>query len=97
MQVQPITGLNDGVKLPAPVMFFAATAPFSQHIATTTDGGRSWKRFVGNPVVRNMGNGDRDPKVIWHEACRTAVLSRFGGSMYSQTVEDNYFTLERRQ
>ena len=79
MQQQAIPGLNEGVKLPAPVMFFAATSPFSQHIATTPDGGRTWKRFAGNPVVPNKGDGDRDPKVIWHEASQHYVMVLYVG------------------
>lgn len=79
MQMQPLPGLNEGVKLPAPVLFFAATEPFSQHIATTPDGGRTWKRFAGNPVVKNMGDGDRDPKVIWHEASQHYVMILYVG------------------
>ena len=79
MQQKPIPGLNQGVKLPAPVMFFAATEPFSQHIATTPDGGRTWKRFSRNPVVTNKGDGDRDPKVIWHEASQHYVMVLYVG------------------
>lgn len=79
MQVQPLPGLNEGVSLPAPVMFFAATDPFSQHIATTPDGGRTWKRYPDNPVVKNMGDGDRDPKVIWHEASKHYVMVLYVG------------------
>ena len=79
MQQHPIAGLNEGVKLPAPAMFFAATAPFSQHLATTPDGGRTWKRFAGNPVVPNKGDGDRDPKVIWHEASQHYVMVLYVG------------------
>jgi fructan beta-fructosidase len=79
MQQQPIPGLNEGVKLPAPAMFFAATTPFSQHLATSPDGGRSWKRFAGNPVVPNMGDGDRDPKVIWHAASQHYVMVLYVG------------------
>ena len=79
MQQKPIPGLNEAVKLPAPVMFFAATEPFSQHIATTPDGGRTWKRFLGNPVVQNIGDGDRDPKVIWHEPSQHYVMVLYVG------------------
>lgn len=79
MQQKPIPGLNEETKLPAPVMFFAATSPFSQHIATTPDGGRSWKRFSGNPVVPNLGDGDRDPKVIWHAASQHYVMVLYVG------------------
>lgn len=80
MQQHPIPGLNEGIKLPAPVLFFAATSPFSQHLATTPDGGRTWKRFAGNPVVPNIGSGDRDPKVIWHEASQHYIMVLYVGS-----------------
>ncbi len=79
MQQQPIAGLNEGVKLPAPAMFFSATAPFSQHLAITPDGGRTWQRFAGNPVVPNLGDGDRDPKVIWHEASQHYIMVLYVG------------------
>ncbi|MGC4044401.1 MAG: glycoside hydrolase family 32 protein [Armatimonas sp.] len=79
MQQQPLPGLNEGVALPAPVLFFAGTEPFSQHIATTPDGGKTWKRYPGNPVVKNMGDGDRDPKVIWHAASQHYVMVLYVG------------------
>lgn len=79
MQQSPIPGLNEGVKLPAPAIFFAATDPFSQHVATSPDGGRTWKRFGGNPVVPNKGSGDRDPKVFWHEASQHYVMVLYVG------------------
>ena len=80
MQRHPVPGLNEGVQLPAPVLFFSATEPFTQHIATSPDGGRSWKRFTGNPVITNKGEGDRDPKVIWHEASQHYVMVLYVGS-----------------
>lgn len=74
MQHSPISGLNEGVKLPAPAMFFSGTEPFSQHLATTPDGGKTWERFSGNPVVGKMGRSDRDPKVIWHQPSEHYVM-----------------------
>ncbi len=86
---QPIPGLIE--KVPAPAMFFAATGPFSQHLATTPDGGRTWKRFAGNPVVPNIGSGDRDPKVIWHEASQHYVMVLYVGGK-----EDGYHFLRSK-
>ncbi len=38
-----------------------------QSIAYSTDNGRTWIKYSGNPVVPNPGIRDfRDPKVIWH-------------------------------
>ena len=87
MQRQPIPGLNEGVKLPAPAIFFTATDPFSQHLATTPDGGCTWERFAGNPVVPNIGKFDRDPKVIWHEASQHYIMVLYVGGK----EEDHHF------
>jgi sucrose-6-phosphate hydrolase SacC (GH32 family) len=43
------------------------------------DGGKSWKRFAGNPVIKNKGDGDRDPKVVWHEASQHYVMVLYVG------------------
>lgn len=65
---QTIAGINDNAPLPTPALFFTATAsPISQHMATTSDGGETWQRFSGNPVVPFSSDGNRDPKVFWHE------------------------------
>jgi fructan beta-fructosidase len=40
----------------------------SQSIAYSSDAGRSWTKYAGNPVIPNPGIRDfRDPKVLWHE------------------------------
>lgn len=39
----------------------------SQAIAYSTDKGRTWKKYKGNPVIPNPGSRDfRDPKVRWY-------------------------------
>ena len=39
----------------------------TQGIAYSLDGGRSWAKYGGNPVLQNPGNRDfRDPKVFWY-------------------------------
>jgi fructan beta-fructosidase len=39
----------------------------SQGIAYSTDKGRSWTKYSGNPVLQSPGIRDfRDPKVFWH-------------------------------
>lgn len=46
-----------------------------QSIAYSTDKGRSWTKYEGNPVVPNPGIKDfRDPKVSWHEAYQQWVM-----------------------
>ncbi len=46
----------------------------NQHIAFSTDRGRTWTKFAGNPVL-DIGERDfRDPKVFWHEGTRRWVM-----------------------
>lgn len=47
----------------------------SQSIAFSTDNGRTWTKYEGNPVIPNPGLKDfRDPKVIWHEPTKSWVM-----------------------
>lgn len=47
----------------------------SQSIAYSTDKGRTWTKYDGNPVIPNPGLKDfRDPKVIWHEQTKSWVM-----------------------
>lgn len=40
----------------------------TQGIAYSNDKGRSWKKYEGNPTLKNPGIKDfRDPKVMWYE------------------------------
>ena len=39
-----------------------------QSIAYSTDGGKTFTRYSGNPVIKNDDDNLRDPKVFWHEA-----------------------------
>ncbi|MEM6262480.1 MAG: glycoside hydrolase family 32 protein [Bacteroidota bacterium] len=46
-----------------------------QGIAYSTDGGISWDKYEGNPVIPNSGVKDfRDPKMFWHEASNQWVM-----------------------
>src|ERR1700712_1591580 len=40
----------------------------NQSIAYSVDNGKSWKKYTGNPVLKNPGIKDfRDPKVSWYK------------------------------
>lgn len=47
----------------------------SQSIAYSTDKGRTWTKYEGNPVIPNPKVKDfRDPKVFWHEPTQAWVM-----------------------
>lgn len=47
-----------------------------QSIAYSTDKGKTWTKYDGNPVLPNPGIRDfRDPKVIWHQESGTWVMA----------------------
>jgi fructan beta-fructosidase len=63
------SGLADG-DAPAIVAVYtcyASNARQSQHLAYSTDRGRTWRRYRDNPVLDIGSESFRDPKVFWHE------------------------------
>ncbi|MEW6305673.1 MAG: glycoside hydrolase family 32 protein [Verrucomicrobiota bacterium] len=47
----------------------------NQHLAFSTDRGRTWTKYAGNPVL-DIGLRDfRDPKVMWHEPTAKWVMT----------------------
>ena len=49
----------------------------SQAIAYSTDRGRTWTKYAGNPVIPNPGGlkDFRDPKVFWHKESARWIVS----------------------
>ena len=47
----------------------------TQNIASSVDGGRTWTKFRGNPVIDIKSNAFRDPKVFWHSPTRRWVMA----------------------
>jgi fructan beta-fructosidase len=47
----------------------------NQNLAYSNDRGRTWKKYVGNPVLDLKEKEFRDPKVIWHEPTRRWVMA----------------------
>ncbi len=79
------SGLGDG-RLPPLVAVFTYHDPVraeagtgdqeSQGIAYSTDRGRTWTKYAGNPVLPNVEHRPdfRDPKVFWHESSAKWVM-----------------------
>ncbi|MBL9173796.1 MAG: glycoside hydrolase family 32 protein [Verrucomicrobiales bacterium] len=53
--------------------------PFSQCLAYSNDQGHTWTKFEGNPVLKAVGDGDRDPKVFWHAPSALWVMPLYVG------------------
>lgn len=45
-----------------------------QRIAYSTDNGRTWTKYEGNPVIDEDMKDFRDPKVIWHEETEKWIM-----------------------
>jgi fructan beta-fructosidase len=61
---------------PQVLIYTAAGNPTVQCIAHSTDG-RSFTKFSGNPVVKQITGGNRDPKVFWHEPTKKWVMTLY--------------------
>ena len=61
----------------AMVAFYtAAGAHQQQALAYSTDGGKTFTKYDGNPIIANTTRGDfRDPKVFWHAETKRWVMS----------------------
>lgn len=46
----------------------------TQNIAYSTDRGRTWTKYEGNPIVAIGAKEFRDPKVFWHEPTKRWIM-----------------------
>ncbi|MEZ6126079.1 MAG: glycoside hydrolase family 32 protein, partial [Planctomycetaceae bacterium] len=58
---------------PLVLIYTAAGNPTVQGIAYSTDG-RHFTKFADNPVLEQITQGNRDPKVVWHAPSRQWVM-----------------------
>ncbi len=91
------SGLFDGQDgLLAYYTITADNVPFnqSQGLAYSSDNGRHWTKYAGNPVIANPGIEDfRDPKVFWHEQTQAWIMLATAGqqiAIYRSTDAKNW-------
>ena len=83
------SGFGKDGHAPLVLIYTAAGNPTTQCIAYSTDG-RNFTKYAANPVVRQITNGNRDPKVIWHEATKKWVMVLYVGLNNTHTI--HFFT-----
>ncbi len=73
--------------------------PFTQGIAYSNDNGRTFTKYEGNPVVKNLHGGrERDPKILWHEPTQKWVMVLYldRGRQLAFLTSDNLKTWEKQ-
>ena len=63
----------------------AGDAGQQQSMAYSTDGGKTFTRYVANPVIKNNDDRQRDPKVFWHADSKQWIMSLAKG--WSKGIE----------
>ena len=67
------SGFGKDGKPPLVLIYTAAGNPTVQCLAYSTDG-RTFTKYPGNPVLKQITGGNRDPKVMWHEPSQRWVM-----------------------
>jgi len=73
------SGFGKDGEPPLVLSYTAAGDPAVQCLAYSTDGGRTFTKYSGNPVVKQITGGNRDPKIIWHEPTQRWVMVLYVG------------------
>jgi fructan beta-fructosidase len=67
------SGFGKDGKPPLVLFYTAAGNPTVQGLAHSTDG-RTFTKYVDNPILPQITGGNRDPKVIWHQPSEQWVM-----------------------
>lgn len=79
------SGLGKDGKPPLVLIYTAAGNPFVQCIASSTDG-LTFTKFPGNPVVKNITSGNRDPRVFWYAPGKHWVMALWVEENHHNTI-----------
>lgn len=101
-----VSGLKEGEDDPL-LLFYSAAGnssllsagkPFPQCLAYSTDGGRTFRKYAGNPILPPVARDSRDPKVIYSPADELYYLALYiAGDEYALFTSRNLLDWEKRQ
>lgn len=96
------SGLGSGAQPPIVLVYTAAgeharpPTAYTQCLAFSADGGATWHKYDGNPVLPHQADGNRDPKVIWHAPSERWVMALYlKGNAYALFTSPNLIDWER--
>ena len=96
------SGLGSGSQPPIVLLYTAAgeharpPTDYTQCLAFSADGGASWHKYDGNPVLPHQAGQNRDPKVIWHPQSERWIMALYlEGNAYALFVSPNLVDWER--
>lgn len=85
LDAENVSGLGKHGEAPMLLFYTAAGSksrwsrgrPFEIALAYSTDGGNTFRKYAGNPVVANIAFANRDPKVAWVPESGVWVMAIF--------------------
>lgn len=80
-------GFQTGHEPPLVLVYTSAGRTFGQSLVYSNDRGRTWDKYEGNPVLKQIAPNNRDPQVFWHEATKKWVMV-----LYVRRGSANFFT-----
>lgn len=68
------SGFGKNGRPPIVLIYTSSGDQFAQCLAYSSDGGQTFAKYAGNPVVKQITRGNRDPKVFWHKPSKQWVM-----------------------
>ena len=83
---QNTSGFGKNGQPPIVLIYTSAGDQFAQCLAYSSDGGNTFAKYDANPVVKQITDGNRDPKVFWYEPAHRWVMVLWVGKDQKNTV-----------
>lgn len=93
-----VSGLQEGDHAPM-LLFYTAAGdksllsagkPRTQCLAYSNDGGKTFQKYAGNPVIGHVAHHNRDPKIVWVEELQKYLIALYlVDDRYGLYVSDN--------